>query len=313
MKKIMISLMFACCLSAAYSQQITIDSKDYNKIFSENDSLKERIKDCDNQIAAWKKLLAEKEKNLADANKKIANADKKIDDLNKNKVKIERDSLQNQVGALKANIETLRGELSGKDRQIAGIQTESKIKIREAEERGKAEILSKALGVYKKPFDELIKSSSRQSAERDLLLAGNDAAARKTLRNLQSYFAARQVLTERYSEQAVTAAQKQISALEQTELVKELAVQLEDYGLFNDGLKDVINEIIEIDRQFTANSATAQKAKMQEISHAISKYFYDYYSFSFGNYPCLAGVILEICRRKHKHADTDIKDLLNKL
>jgi hypothetical protein len=331
MKKIIIAVMFVCGFSAAYSQTtITIDQNDYNKMLLDNDSLHKALNierdrltgstklhqdSISRLIATHKAEVAELNKKLSKAEKDLVNANKKVAALDKNAVKTERDNLQKQVDILKSDTATLQKQLSEKDGQLANAQIEHEAKILEAKEHGRAEALSNLIDAYTKPFDDLIKSSTKQSVERDLLLVDNDndEATRKKLQDLQKYFDAKQILSEPYSEQKVDTAQTQISTLEQTEFVKELAVQLKKYKSCNEGLKSAVNELLEIDRKFAANNDNTQKTKMQDIAYAISRYFYDYPSFSFSNYPYLTNVIWEIWTKKQKDANADISDLLEKL
>ena len=123
----------------------------------------------------------------------------------------------------------------------------------------------------------------------------------------------KQVLSEQYNEDKVKSAKTQTDSLEQTELVKYLTDKLVKYKLCNDGLKDMIKEICEKDRTFIANDPYSQDTKKADVSSIISRYFYDYPSFSFADYPYLSDIVLEIMKRKQKDANTKILDLPEKL
>jgi hypothetical protein len=325
MKKVMILAIFACDFSAAYSQDLIENVvKQVVVIYGLKKEVKSLTSQSERQLRfsndGISRLIATHKSEVDNLNKKVANAEKglaaaskKVTALDKNKVKAERDNLQKLVDTLQADTAALNKKLAEKEGELAAAKTEANAKIREAKEQGCAEALANVFDAYTKPFNELIKSSTPQSVERDLLLVGNNESAKKKLQDLQKYFAAKQVLSKPYSEQKVHTAQLQISALEQTELVKHLAAKLGKYKLCSDGLKDVINEILDIDRKFVGNDEDTQKTKMQDISYALTRYFYDYPSFSFTDYPCLSDIVSEIMKRKQEDANTDISDLLVKL
>ena len=305
MKKIMIFAVLMCGFSTAYSQ---ITQEMYDVKVTEIANLIRQLEDAD-----------------ANKNEMIATLQVTINALRDSIMTLRRDlsSLERYKSQQKAiearfimkndSIILLETQLLEKGKQIDLIQQQGDQKAREEKEQGRLEALSNVYDTYKKPFDDLIKLSTKQSAERDLLLVGNDEALRKKLQDLQQYFTAQQVLFEQYSEQKIHAVQAQIDNLEQTALVKSMNVNLSRYNTCNNGLRKTIQEILKIDRENIGNTENARKRKMELISYAISRYFYEYPAFSFNNYPYLTNIIWEIWTRKQKNVDTDISNLLEKL
>jgi septal ring factor EnvC (AmiA/AmiB activator) len=314
MKKTVILIVFLCGFSAVYSQTMTL--KDYERMIIAKDSLQKKAKSLQDSILIITKKhnneLSELNNKISKANKELEKAENKISDMNKNTVKIERDKLQQQVKDLQTDTVDLRRQLSEKDRQIADVKIESDKKVQEQYAAGQQNAFRQIERSYQVDFDNLIKSSTKHSVERDLPFVV-DNTIKKKMHDLQKYFAAKHVLSEQYNEQKVKDAQKNTENLEQTELVKNLIDKLEKYKMCNDGLESVIKKICEIDKTFTANDTYTQDTKNTDILSILLRYFYDYHSFSLIDYPYLSDIILEIIKRKQNDANRDISDLLSKL
>ena len=130
----------------------------------------------------------------------------------------------------------------------------------------------------------------------------------------QGQIAAQQLLTQKFDAEKTRNAVNELSEIgQQSQYLEKLRKNLENYGLFNDGLKKVIEEIVKIDENRIAGgipSITAQKRS--EILTVISKFMFDY-DFRFSDYPYLSEVINEIMIRKYGNVDESIADLLNRL
>jgi len=130
----------------------------------------------------------------------------------------------------------------------------------------------------------------------------------------QGQIAAQQLLTQKFDAEKTRNAINELSEIgQQSQYLEKLRKNLENYGLFNDGLKKVIEEIVKIDENRIAGgipSITAQKRS--EILTVISKFMFDY-DFRFSDYPYLSEVINEIMIRKYGNVDENISDLLNRL
>ncbi len=320
--KLIISLIFFN-FSVAVSQDILL--KEYTAMILVKDSLeKQVIKPLNDSIlklnSAHKSEISKLQdqlkilkKDTAGLNTKIKILESGITDLNKNKVKVERDSLQKNSDLLFSKIAELDKTISERDVQIKQekklcAQTSIQEKV-----KGKQEVLNQLIITYNKPFDELIKSSTKKSVERDLLIIKDSIEVQKKLQNLKKYFDAEQVLSEKYNEQKLKTAQTQISSLEQSENVKKLTGRLSDYLLCKDGLKKTIDNILVIDKETIAlDDDNIQEKKLQEILSELAWYIFNY-DFNFTEYPYLSDIVLDIIKQKQKNADADISLLKAKL
>jgi len=234
--------------------------------------------------------------------------------LNRKKIKIDRDKLREEVASQKAKIADLEQNNLKKDTLIAEAELKIKQTANEEREKGKQEAYNQIAQTYNQPFDNLLKFSTKQSVERDLLLVGDDKTVMKKLQNLQSYFIAKQVLSEQYNEKNVKLAQDQLNDItEQSVEIDQLKTLIKNYKLFNDALKVTIDKIIDIDKRFIANDDEYnQTLKQKEILAELASYFRNY-RFNFTDYPYLSEIVLEIMTRKQRNANADIRDLFEKL
>lgn len=321
MKKVIILMLFVFGFSLSYSQDLI---KVIQKLTLANDSLqKQIIKPLEDSFlnlnivhnAELEKLQGQikvLENNKVDLNKKIKNFEKDKVDLNKKLDKNNIQYLETRLQQKTDSITLLRDTIKEKDRQIVVIKNENTQKERQRYADGQQSVYNQIAQFYNESFDKIIKSSTKLSVERDLLLVGNNETVKRKLQDLQKYFTAQQILAEKYNEQKVKNAQTQTGNIEQSELVKNLTTKLEKYKLCNDGLKNTINKILDIDKRFVANDDYTQKTKMQDILFELSWYFRNY-RFNFTDYPYLSDIVLEIMNLKQKDANTNISHLLDKL
>ena len=301
--------------SVAVSQDILL--KEYTAMILAKDSLeKQVIKPLNDSIlklnsahkAEISKLqdqLKALENDTAVLNKKIKFLESGITDLNKDKVKVERDNLQKKSDSLFSRVTELEKTISERDELI---KKEKKLCVENSmqeKEKGKQEILKQLILIYNKPFDELIKSFTKKSVERDLLLVKDNIEVQQKLQNLKKYFDAEQVLSEKYNEQKVKTAQTQITSLDSTAFVNKLTDKLDDYLLCNNGLKTTIDSVLVIDKRIIANDDYSQEKKLQKILAELAWYFRNYH-FNFTDYPYLSDIVLDIIKQKQKDANADI-------
>jgi hypothetical protein len=320
MKKIVILTLFVSYFSATFSQDLL---KEIKELTLANDSLQKQVikplydsilkLNTANAAEASKVKALDKEKD--GLNKKIKDLEKNIADLNKNKVKIERDTLQKQVERLTANLIELNQRISEKDKQIVEEKQNGEQKAKQEKENGKNEALAKIVNSYKgKPFEILIKSSTKLSVQRDIPLVGNNEEMRVILPDLEKYFTAKELLAKKFDAAKIKDAQAQLSQIQQqSELLDKLKEHIENYQTFNDGLKETIEKIIDLDKRESVTGEEVQKQKFNKILAEISSYIFNY-GFNFMDYPYLSDdIILEIIKRKQPNADANITDILNKL
>ena len=285
MKKFTILLLALCTFSVAHSQDLTQESQRINDSLQRQviRPLQESISTLNTTITDLSNQVARLERELTATNNRITE--------DRNGLSIERDNLD--------NLQTIK-------------ESENRAREQQKYAKGRQSVYNQIAQTYDRPFDELIQSSTMQSVKRDLLLIGNNETARKRLLDLQVYFAAKQLLSERFNEQRVNDARTQLASIEQSALVKELTEKLRLYRLRNDGLKATINRIIDIDRTMTADDDSTQEIKRQHILGQLSRYFREFL-FNFTDTPYLSGIVLEIMRLKQRDADAPISHLLDKL
>ena len=306
MKKIIILTLFLCGFYAAFSQDC------YDKVEKQAvviDSLQKVIKserdNSQNQISNSKKIT----KDLGDTIKSLRSDLSKLE-----KFKAEKKMVDTQFKVKNDSIALLKTQLSERDKQIATAQTIGEQKALEAKEKGKAEAVASIVNSYKnRAFDDLIKSSTKLSLQRDMQLIGNNTEVKQILNDLSLYFNAEELLAKKFDAAAVKDIQTQLNQIEQNStLLDKLKDKIEYYQDFNNALKETINKLINLDKQKEASGdSEIQKLKFQEILSELSNYMYNYYDYS--NYPYLSDIVLEIIKRKQPDADADIKDLLSRL
>jgi hypothetical protein len=295
MKKIIVLLLMLCSICSAYSQ---ITTEMYDAKVEEIANLKAQLKDM--------------EKQLADANK---NNDKLDNELSKlNKYKSQKNDFDDQLAVQRDSIVLLKNALAEKDRQITMSKQQSDQRVREEREAGKSEALASILSDYRhKKFDDLIKSSTKLSIERDIKIVGNNVDIKPVLDDLLSYFNVEELLANKFDPSKIKDAQAKLDQIKrESELLDKLKGKIEYYKDYNNTLKNTISELNELDKNEKANGDDKiQEEKLKKIAYILANYKYNYYEYD--KYPYLSEILLEIISRKHPNADADINDLLNKL
>jgi hypothetical protein len=281
-------------------QAVEIDSlKKAIKIFIfKNDSLKDVI--LNYQVS--------KKKNL-DANDELKKELFKLE-----KYKTEKKAIETKLAAKSDSIVLLKNKIIQIENEIKSTIEKGKKDAAAEKENGKNEILNKLLNTYKnKSFDELIKSSSITSILRDKQLIGNNTDVKQIMIDLEKYFNAEILLSNKFNGIQVNDAIAQASLIkQQSKLVTILKDNLDNFKTFNEGLNAAIQNIIAIDKKEFVKGMSEQviKSKHNKILSELSKFIFDY-NFNFVDYPYLSDIVLEIIKRKQPNPDADISDLLH--
>lgn len=308
MKKIIVLALLFCGVCSAYSQ---ITQEMYDKKVEEIVNLKKQLEDAatshNNMVATSQSVL----KSLKDTINEL-----KIDLSKLEKYKTEKKTIDAQFQQKNDSIVLLKTQLSEKDKQIATTKQQGDQKARDEKERGKVEALASIVNSYKnRQFDDLIKSSTKLSVERDRQLVGNNGEVKPILNDLSVYFNAEEWLAKKFDAAAIKNTLTQLNQIKQkSALLDKLKDNLEYYQDFNNALKETIGNLVNLDKRKEAgDDAEIQKLKLQEIAtiFEVNKYIYNYYDYA--NYPHLSNIVLEIIKRKQSNADADITDLLQKL
>lgn len=310
MKKVLVLYLIIFGINSVFSQDLIKEIKD---LTLENDSLvKQVIKPIRDSISVFQSKLTECTNEKIKLISIIKLHHSKIDSLNQDKSKAKNDSLQKNVDSLEKKIIELKEIISSKDEQIIQEIKLREQKLIEEKEKGKQDAFNQIIQTYNKPFDVLVKSSTLKSVERDLVIIGDNIEVKQKLLNLQKYFTAEYVLSEKYNKQKIETAQSQISDIDKTELVKNLTDKLSEYTLVNNGLKTTINKILVIDKNLDANDDYSQSEKLQKILYELAWYFRNY-RFNFIDYPYISEIVLEIINLKQKDANAKIDYIIDKL
>jgi predicted RNase H-like nuclease (RuvC/YqgF family) len=302
MKKIIVSVLLFCGVYTAYSQ---ITQEMYDRKVEEIVNLKKQLKDA----ATNNNNMAAIIKSLKDTINILKN---ELSDLEK--YKSQKEIIDAQLKVKNDSIDLLKKQFSAQKEETQEVKRTGEQKAREEKENGKNEALSNVVNVYKnKQFDDLINSSTKQSVQRDMQLVGNNAEVKMILSALEKYFNAKDLLSKKFDEIQIQNAQNRLNQITQKsnglDLLKE---DVEYYKVFNTALKGTIKKLVDLDkRKVAAGDTEIQKLKFNDIVSELSNYMYNYYSY--GNYPYLSNIVLEIIKRKKPNADADITDLLNSL
>jgi hypothetical protein len=283
-------------------QAVEIDSlKKVVKIFIfKNDSLKNVI--LNYQVSEKKDLDA------------INELKKELSKLEK--YKLEKKAIETKLAVKNDSIVLLKNKIILIENEIKSTIEKGKKNAAAEKENGKNEILDKLLNTYKnKSLDELIKSSSLTALLRDKQLIGNNTDVKQIIFELETYFNAEKLLSNKFNASQVNNALSQLPLIkQQSKLVPTLKDNLDNFKAFNDGLNTAIQNIIEIDKIELVKGMPKEviNSKLHKVLSELSKYIFDY-NFNSVDYPYLSDVVLEIIKRKQPNPDADISELLKKI
>ncbi len=318
MKMIIIWALLICVGNKAYSQKDSLFLKNYEEKIIENSKLnndlqkeKQNFFDLSN---IYKKDTLALQKQIKDLSNQVSLEKQKVSDLNKNKIKVEKDILQMKLDNLNALILKLNQTISDRDKQISDEKANAKTTAENSKNEGKVEVLTNISNPYKnRMFDDIIKSSTKESAARDMQLLGNNSEIKPILNDLQIYFNLQQLLSEKFDAIKIKNAQTQLNIIKsQSKLLDALKNDVEFYQDFNTAFKEAINKLVNLDKLKLADGdSEIQKLKFNDIVTILTDYIYNYYDYA--KYPYLSNMMLEIIKRKKPNADADVTDLLKKI
>ena len=318
MKKVFVLIILICSVISTYSQTDSLFLKNYEQKILENNKLRSELQEEKQNFSAlneaYKKDTLALQKEIRDLSGEVAMEKEKVSELNKNKIKEERDNLLKKVDSLNAVISKQNQLIVDKDKQIINEKANAKTSVDSAKNNGKAEAFSSIINFYKNhSFDDLIQSSTLESIGRDLQLVGNNPEVNLILNDLQIYFSALELISQKYDAVNIKSAQTQLNLIkQQSKLLDVLKVNVEYYEVFNTDLKKTIENIVDLDKIKTAaGSPEIQKLKFNEVLSILTDYMYNYYDYA--KYPYLSEIMLEIIKRKQPNADSSIIDLLQRL
>lgn len=294
-----------CAFNSAFAQKDLIDRIEQQAI--EIDSLRKLVK---SEIDS-RQIARNENSKLRDTLNKLRFELANLEEIRKSKKNI--DSMIRQKSD---SIALLKAGITDKDKLLAKEKQKAEQKVKEEYEKGKNEILTIIINKYKiQSFDELLKSSSKQSIVQDLLLCQSVPEINQILSDIQKYFNAKELLDVQLDAAQLKNQQLQLGQIKRESVVLgKLKEIISNYQSFNDGFKETVERIISLDKREVVSgmSNDIQKKKFDKILAELSSYIFNY-DFNFSDYPYLADILLEIIKRKQPNADADIADLLKKL
>ncbi len=318
MKKLIVLLVYCLSVNLSYAQSDSLLFLKYEQKVIENNNLKNELQVVNQRIAElssfYKKDTLNLQKQISDLRNEVSVEKNKVSDLNENKIKKERDHLNSKVDSLNILLSKKEQIIVEKENQITNEKLNVQTTATNAKKVGKEEVLSEISNFYKnKLFDDLIISSTKESIARDMQLLVNNLELKPLLTELQNYFKAQDLLSEKCDAVQIKNAQANLNQIiRQSQLLDALKNNLQDYNDFNTKLKETIAQVVSLDKSKSADgNSVIQKLKFNEIVTSLADYMYNYYDYT--NYPYLSNIIIEIIKRKQFDADKNIEDLLVKL
>ena len=306
MKKAVFIILILCEFSPAFAQNQNDFVDRFSKQVIEIDSLKKIVKAEKDSTQQQRKL----NHTLQDTLRRL-----RLDLANLEEFKKEKKNIDNLLRQKTDSLTSLQKEISEKDKQITAEKQKGEQKARENYDAGRNEILATITNSYKsKSFEELLNSSTKESAQRDLQLFQNQTEIKQILSDIEKYFNAKELLAAKLDTVQIKNVQNQLGQVKQKSTVLDkLKEIIGNYQTFNDGFKETIRKIMALDNKVEASSnKEVQKKKLDKILAEISSYIFSF-DFNFSDYPYLSDIFLEIIKRKQPNPDADISYLLNKL
>lgn len=294
MKRLLFIVIVVCASYSTYSQEGLIDRLE--KQFFTIDSLKKAAIHSHELIAEKQSKL----KKLEDSLKAVNNELVRMEAIKSN---------QNSDSIL-----VLSSQLLQKEKLLLDAHNNNKKNVTEAKEQGKMEALANLFNLYlKKTFNDLIESSTKQSIEKDQQLFGDKIELKSLLSDLEKYFKAKELLNKKYDPGQIEIAQNELNQIKrESELLSKLKNDLRLYKTYNDGLKEMLSEIVKIDAN-PNQTVSGLPEEVQKLKfYKISSYIFNY-DFNLKDFPYLSNIVLEIIKRKTPSPDAEVSDLIQKL
>lgn len=305
MIKLITVMVMLCSFTSALAQKDLIERLEKQAV--EIDSLRRFIK----AEMYNREQLRNENKNQQDTLKWLKYELANLEDFKKGKRNI--DSIVRQKSD---SIALLKAAISERDKQITIEKQKAEQKAKDENEKGKNEVLTIIVNRYKgQLFDDLLKSSTKQSAVQDLMLCQSLPEINLTLSDILIYFNAKELLDAKLDAAQIKSQQIQLSQIKRESVVLgKLKEIISNYQTFNDGLKETVERIIALDKREAVSgmSKEIQKKKFDKILAELSSYIFNY-DFIFSDYPYLSNILLDLIKRKQPNADADISDLLEKM
>lgn len=303
-----------CCVS--FNEQSVEMYKLQQQHKQDSTSFAQKLHIADDSITNLNKELATQRLNfdrqIASIQQEMLNLQEQLRRLDKNNIRLLEARLQQQSDS----IMLMHRLIATSEQRLADMDASCIEREKQQLALGQQMIVTQIANTYKsRTFDDLISTSTAQTVKRDMSLIGNDLSVIQTLLNLQRYFVAQGVLSQRFDSIQIRLAQaelKNITLTGASENLRRLTTRIENYRLRSEAFIATLDKIMRKDAEFLANDDYTKKVKIQAIMNDLGAYIHDY-RLNPVDYPFLADVIFDIIKRKHIDANADLSDIRARL
>lgn len=265
------------------------------------------------EVKSLKEQNEQLKRNIEKQNKEIENSQKELKKLER--YKDEMNTHESQLKQKEDTITVLQQRILEMKKNLFDEKERAVLFAKEEKENGKNESLDKIINTYKnKIFDDLLLSSTKLSIERDIILIGSNPELKPLMDDLLKFFEAKAVIEIKYNPVKIAEAIEQLGTINQkSALVDKLIDLLKKYRGYNEGLKEKLGKIVELDHSFSVRGDREQEdQKYNMVLANISSYIFRF-DFKMESYTYLSNIILDVLKRKQPNPDADISDLFKKL
>jgi DNA repair exonuclease SbcCD ATPase subunit len=301
MKKIFVSTLIFCAVCQVYAQEDLISAVTRQAV--EIDSLKKKLAIT----------VTTNENYIIQVQRSLKNLEDSVKMLNTNLAELQKYNAEKEI--IDAQLQAKSDSISKLKNKYDEEKQKGQETAREERQKGKDEVFESIVRSYSnKPFDDLIKSSTKESVQRDLPLVGEDNPnVKNLLSDLAKYFNSKELLTKKCDKYRLKETQNQLKTINQrSESLERLREIINNYDIVSIELKKIINKIADLDKRISVTHEEIQEQKFNKILTEISSYIFNY-DFNLSDYPFLSDILLEIIKRKYPDADANISDLLQQL
>lgn len=258
-----------------------------------------KLKGCDSSLTKLKGITSE----LAVCNQKVTQLGKDTVGLSFLRMQKTRlDSTEKELLRIRNNISAL--EKSKKDLENENSEL---ISVRER--------LNKIINDrYQGSFDLLVKSSTLESVESDIVIMESlkvDNKLTEKINKLKIYKQAELLMREKFNESKIEEAKRSLLVFNKEKSVSDLVNLLTNYKEKNDAIKQMINDLQNKNVEKSKVAALIVEKK-QKTMYLVENYI-SLYSIDLKQYSYLNQIVGELKARKLQNVDADVLNFLERL
>jgi len=251
-------------------------------------------------------------KELKDRNMELEERVGELKELNNN-LKKTQDKIEKENGNIKntvAELERVIADNRAQNDQLLKDKDQSKRQIETYRQK-----IDGVTAMYRdaKSFDELVKNSTKQTAERDMGLFEENSKEKKVLTDLRVCFSARELLEQPYNDTKIRLAKADLDKIDsQSDSLEALRENIGRYRDCGESLKKALAAVSDVDKNESSNRVPEmQERKFGKIAVIMGNYMSKNYDYA--KFPYLSDIVSKIMQRKGINADANIEDLQKKL